>query len=80
MENTFNLKQFLAEGRLLENDLSEVEGNNTNRILELIEMYVDNYFDEGITAEAALTKIDNILQGNLDDYDKAFLKGEEDNY
>ena len=33
-----------------------------------------------MTAEAALKKVDEILQGKLDDYDIAFLKGEEDLY
>jgi len=51
-----------------------------NRIVELIKMYVDNYFDEGMTAEGALQKIDDIISNRLDGYDEAFLKGEEDNY
>ena len=56
------------------------ENENANRMLELIEMYVDNYSDEGMSAEAAIRKIDELLQGNLDDYDKAFMAGEEDQY
>jgi hypothetical protein len=56
------------------------EDENPNRMLELIEMYVGNYFDEGMSAEAAIKKIDQLLQGNLDDYDKAFMAGEEDQY
>jgi hypothetical protein len=56
------------------------ENENANRILKLIEMYVDNYSDEGMSAEAAIKKIDELLQGNLDDYDKAFMAGEEDQY
>ena len=56
------------------------ENENANRILKLIEMYVDNYSDEGMSAEAAIRKIDELLQGNLDDYDKAFMAGEEDQY
>jgi hypothetical protein len=56
------------------------ENENSNRMLELIEMYVDNYSDEGMSAEAAIRKIDELLQGNLDDYDKAFMAGEEDQY
>ena len=50
----------------------------SDKMLELVKMYVDNYFDEGMSAEAALEKIDEILQGKLDDYDQAFLKGEDD--
>jgi hypothetical protein len=56
------------------------ENENSNRMLKLIEMYVDNYSDEGMSAEAAIKKIDELLQGNLDDYDKAFMAGEEDQY
>ena len=56
------------------------ENSNPNRMLELIQMYVDNYSDEGMSAEAAIRKIDELLQGNLDGYDKAFMAGEEDNY
>ena len=56
------------------------ENSNPNRMLELIEMYVDNYSDEGMSAEAAIAKIDELLQGKLDDYDIAFMAGEEDNY
>jgi len=56
------------------------ENENSNRMLKLIEMYVDNYFDEGMSAEAAIRKIDELLQGNLDDYDKSFMAGEEDQY
>ena len=56
------------------------ENSNPNRMLKLIQMYVDNYFDEGMNAEAAIRKIDELLQGNLDGYDKAFMAGEEDNY
>ena len=56
------------------------EATDPSRMLELIEMYVDNHFDEGMSAEAALEKIDELLQGNLDGYDKAFMAGEEDQY
>jgi len=56
------------------------ENYNPNRMLELIEMYVDNYFDEGMSAEAAIKKIDQLLQGNLDGYDEAFMAGKEDQY
>jgi len=62
-----------------EDQISE-ELNSPSKMLELVQMYVDNYFDEGMTASAALEKIDNILNGKLDGYDKAFLKGEEDEY
>jgi hypothetical protein len=44
------------------------------------EPYQDNYSDEGMSAEAAIRKIDELLQGNLDDYDKSFMAGEEDQY
>ena len=60
-------------------DLKEGD-TNTNRILELIQMYVDNYSDEGMSAEEAIRKIDELLQGNLDGYDKSFMGGEEDQY
>ena len=60
--------------------LDENEKNDPNRMLKLIEMYVDNFYDEGMTAEAALEKIDKLLQGELDDYDKTFMAGEEEEY
>jgi len=66
-------------GIITENQINETS-YPPNKMLELVEMYVDNYFDEGMTAEAALKKVDEILQGKLDGYDIAFLKGEEDNY
>ena len=81
-------KQILSEelkrmrelaGIVAENHINE-ESYPPKKILELVEMYVDNYFDEGMTAEAALKKVDEILQGKLDNYDIAFLKGEEDLY
>jgi hypothetical protein len=50
------------------------------RMVELIKMYADNYSDGGMSAEAALLKIDKLLQNKLDDYDKAFMAGEEDLY
>lgn len=73
----FNKMQKLA-GLINENQLNE--NYDPNRMLKLIEMYVDNHFDEGMSAEAALEKIDELLQGNLDGYDKAFMAGEEDQY
>ena len=54
--------------------------DNYNRMFELIGMYIDNYSDEGMSAEAAIRKIDELLQGNLDGYDKSFMAGEEDQY
>ncbi len=81
-------KQILSEeikrmqelaGIVTENRVNE-ESYSPDKMLKLVEMYVDNYFDEGMTAEAALKKVDEILQGKLDDYDIAFLKGEEDLY
>ena len=71
------IKKMQQLAGIIEEDYSK---STSDRILELIKMYVDNYFDEGMSAEAALEKIDEILQGKLDDYDQAFLKGEEDNY
>ena len=81
-------KQILSEeikrmqelaGIVTKNRVNE-ESYSPDKMLKLVEMYVDNYFDEGMTAEAALKKVDEILQGKLDDYDIAFLKGEEDLY
>ena len=81
-------KQILSEeikrmqelaGIVTENRVNE-ESYSPDKMLKLVEMYVDNYFDEGMTAEAVLKKVDEILQGKLDDYDIAFLKGEEDLY
>jgi hypothetical protein len=92
MDN-FDLRKYLAESNLLEEnpepsaneDVSSLFKEkqmvkNPNRILELIQMYVDNYSDEGMSAEAAIRKIDELLQGNLDGYDKSFMDGEEDQY
>ena len=64
-------------GIVTENQINE-ESYSSDKMLELVKMYVDNYFDEGMSGEAALNKIDEILDGKLDDYDKSFLKGEED--
>jgi hypothetical protein len=66
-------------GIVTENQINEEE-YSSDKMIELVKMYVDNYFDEGIGAEAALRKLDEILDGKLDGYDIAFLKGEEDNY
>ena len=66
-------------GIVTENQINEEE-YSSDKMIELVKMYVDNYFDEGMGAEAALRKLDEILDGKLDGYDIAFLKGEEDNY
>ena len=66
-------------GVITENQINE-ESYPADKMLELVKMYVDNHFDEGMSGEAALNKIDEILSGKLDGYDKAFLKGEEDLY
>jgi hypothetical protein len=80
-------KQFITETARMQklagiqlNEAGYVTSVNSYRMLKLIEMYVDNYYDEGMSAEAALNKIDELLQGQLEDYDKAFMAGEEDNY
>ena len=57
------------------------ENNNPSRMIELIKMYVDNYYDGGYdSAEIALDKLNDVLNGNLDGYDKAFMAGTEDQY
>jgi len=66
-------------GIVTENQINE-ESYSSDKMIELVKMYVDNYFDEGMGAEAALRKLDEIRDGKLDGYDIAFLKGEEDNY
>ena len=66
-------------GIVTENQINE-ESYSSDKMIELVKMYVDNYFDEGMGADAALRKLDKILDGKLDGYDIAFLKGEEDNY
>lgn len=66
-------------GIITENQINE-ESYSSDKMIELVKMYVDNYFDEGIGAGAVLRKLDEILDGKLDGYDIAFLKGEEDNY
>lgn len=66
-------------GLITENQINE-ESYSSDRMLELVKMYVDNYFDEGMGAGAALHKLDDILDGKLDAYDIEFLKGEEDSY
>jgi hypothetical protein len=77
LSEEFKKMQKLA-GVITENQINE--NYDPNRMLKLIEMYVDNYSDEGMSAEAAIEKIDKLLQGNLDGYDKAFMAGEEDQY
>ena len=66
-------------GIVTENQINE-ESYSSDKMIELVKMYVDNYFDEGIGAGAVLRKLDEILDGKLDGYDIAFLKGEEENY
>ena len=66
-------------GIITENQINE-ESYSSDKMIELVKMYVDNYFDEGIGAGAVLRKLDEILDGKLDGYDISFLKGEEDNY
>ena len=66
-------------GIVTENQINE-ESYSSDKMIELVKMYVDNYFDEGIGAGAVLRKLDEILDGKLDGYDIAFLKGEEDLY
>jgi len=69
------------ESKEMEEGKEEINENyEPNKMLELIQMYVDNYSDEGMSAEAAIKKIDQLFQGNLDDYDKAFMAGKEDQY
>jgi len=79
LNEEFRRMQKLA-GVITENQINENENYDPNRMLKLIEMYVGNYSDEGMSAEAAIEKIDELLQGNLDGYDKAFMAGEEDQY
>ena len=78
LNEQFRRMQKIA-GIINENQINE-ESYSSDKMLELVKMYVDNHFDEGMEAEAALRKVDEILDGKLDDYDKAFLKGEEDLY
>jgi hypothetical protein len=84
--DNFNPAKWLVENKITnqsqlnENQINE-ESHSPDKMLELVKMYVDNFYDGGYdSAEIALEKIDKILNGDLDDYDKAFLKGEEDNY
>jgi hypothetical protein len=78
LNESFTRMQKIA-GIVTENQINEEE-YSSDKMIELVKMYVDNYFDEGMGAEAALRKLDEILDGKLDGYDIAFLKGEEDNY
>tara|TARA_R110000803_G_scaffold142672_1_gene208939 strand:- start:1681 stop:1929 length:249 start_codon:yes stop_codon:yes gene_type:complete len=82
MDN-FDYKKYISEGKLLkevDSDKLDKKIQSDPKLLELIQMYVDNYSDEGMSAEAAIRKIDELLQGNLDGYDKSFMGGEEDQY
>ena len=62
-----------------ENQINE-ESYSPDKMFELMQMYISNYRDGGMGAGAALNKIEDILDGKLDGYDIAFLKGEEDSY
>lgn len=75
-----HLAGLITESEYQESTIVNEGSGDDKRTLELIQMYVDNYSDEGMDAESALKKIDDILQGKLDGYDKAFMAGEEDNY
>ena len=80
MEN-INLNRWKQLAGINENNLLLVQAD-PNRTIELIQMYIDNVSDGGMSAEAAVAKIDEILTGSaeMDGYDIAFLKGEEDEY
>jgi hypothetical protein len=69
----------LSESNTTKNQINE-ESHSPDKIFELIQMYISNYRDGGMGAGAALKKIEDILDGKLDGYDIAFLKGEEDLY
>ena len=74
----FNRMQKIA-GLITENQINE-ESHSPDKMFELMQMYISNYRDGGMGAGAALNKIEDILDGKLDGYDIAFLKGEEDLY
>ena len=69
----------LSESNTTENPINE-ESHSPDKMFELMQMYISNYHDGGMGAGAALNKIEDILDGELDGYDIAFLKGEEDLY
>lgn len=79
--NEINKSRWVKLAGINENNLSLIQVN-PSRTLELIQMYIDNVSDGGMSAEAAVAKIDDILSGSeeMDGYDIAFLKGEEDQY
>lgn len=64
-------------GLVTENQINE-ESYSSDRMLELVRMYINNYFDDGMDAVAALHKLDEIIDGKLNAYDISFLKNEED--
>jgi hypothetical protein len=78
LNEQFRRMQKIA-GLITENQINE-EAYSPDKMFELIQMYISNYRDGGMGAGAALNKIEDILDGKLDGYDIAFLKGEEDNY
>lgn len=69
----------LSESNTTKNKINE-ESYSPDKMFELMQMYISNYHDGGMGAGAALNKIEDILDGKLDGYDIAFLKGEEDLY
>jgi hypothetical protein len=78
LNEQFRRMQKIA-GLITENQINE-ESYSPDKMFELMQMYISNYRDGGMGAGAALNKIEDILDGKLDGYDIAFLKGEEDNY
>jgi len=81
--NKETLRMQMLSGIITEGQYKQMlnEIDNPNRMIELIKMYVDNYYDGGYdSAEIALDKLNDVLNGNLDGYDKAFMAGEEDQY
>jgi hypothetical protein len=67
MENTFNLKKFLAEGKLLKEDENSLE----NRIKQWVNDNAGGYGpDENDENYAAFTKeMNDLLQNILEDFD-----------
>jgi len=61
-------------------DFIETKEFDNTRKLELVEMYIDNFHDDGMLGEALVRKLSDLFDGKLDDFDISFLNGEEDNY
>ena len=61
-------------------DFIETKEFDNTRKLELVEMYIDNFHDDGMLGEALVRKLTDLFDGKLDDFDISFLNGEEDNY